>query len=330
MASTLSILILTCSLCITSVLALQFPDNDALNISSPALANLEDGEDDPHFAMQVIYGVTDIPVTPVYMNVVELMAQYAEMEFLGRAGQRSGFVLPGFPQVEIALIPAPPATTVEVRLIIWALYGAVLDMTVRNRFKENEVPFSWDGNIVGYLYFTIPEDSILGWGNRTANMQLTDIANSTNLTTSSSNTSTFNTLGIGQFDWTPVYRPDGQIIPPKDVFILTMGILKTVARHAVTDKVRWPFHVSSDMVNAHAEIFLPGDGAPRSRPPYFQYGHIVEAARRTPGWMLEERKFADLWAGIKSNSRTVGLLLLLKGPYQPGLTQVNDGVVASF
>lgn len=260
--------------------------------------------------MQVIYGVTDIPITSVIMNTVELMAHYAEMDFLGGARH-------GYPQVEIALIPAPPATTVEVRLVIWALYGAVIDMTFNNGFKESEIPFSWDADIVGYLYFTIPEDSHPDSNNETKSAQAAGLVNITDVANSSTYTSTFKALGIGQFDWTPVYKPDGETIPLQDVFILTMGLLKAVAAYAAADRIRWPFHIGSDMVNTHAEIHLQGSGTPRSRPPYFQYGHIIEVTRRVPEWMLEQRKFAELWASIKSNSQLIGLLSYLKGPYQP-------------
>lgn len=133
-AQTLLDLILTCGWCITTVVAFQLPGFNSLNLSSPAVVDTAIGHDDPRFAMQVIYGVTDIPITPVIMNTVGLMAHYAEMDFLGGARH-------GYPQVEIALTPAPPAITVEVRLVIWALYGAVIDMTFNNGFKESEIPF---------------------------------------------------------------------------------------------------------------------------------------------------------------------------------------------
>ena len=311
-----SALILTCSLCMSLILALQLSSTDTLNVSSPTQASMLVGDDDPRFNVQFIYGETDLPVTPVYMNIVELMAQIATMGFLDRVRQRHGTVLPAYPQVEIAVLPAPPATTVEVRLLIWALYSVALDMTYRNKFKEVEVPFSWDGDVVAYLYFTIPEASGSGESSGREIIHVDGIANSTKIVASSGNISSYNNLGVGEFGWDPVYKPDGHNLLPKDVFILTMGALKAVAEHPVNDKIQWPFHVSSEMINAHIEVRLPGRGVPRTRPPYFQYGHIIEAARRVPGWMLQRRKFAEAWLGIRSNSRSVGLVTYLRGPYQ--------------
>ena len=317
MHPTLAILLLTYGLAACPVLALQLSNPSTLDLSSPPTNDTGEGDDDPRFSIEILYGMTDIPVNPLLMNVVELMAQYAELDYLGKTRQRHGIVLPGYPQVEIAVIPAAPATTMDRRLVIWALYGAIIYMVSHNRFKEIEVPISWSGDVVGYIYFTISEDSALGGENGTANMQSANFATGVNNSTLMNHTSILDPVSVGQFDWSPVYKPDGENILPKDIFILAMGTLKAVAPHSTTDKIQWPFHIGSEIVNAHAEVYLHGRSRPRSQPPYFQYGHILEAARRIPGWMMQRRKFAELWVVLKSYSQPVGMLMYLKGPFRP-------------
>lgn len=96
-------------------------------------------QDDSRFSMKAMYGESDLPVTPVFMNTVELLARYAEMDYMGRTRQRHGIVLPEYPQVEIAVLPAAPSTSVEVRFVVWGMYDGICDMVEKHMFKENEI-----------------------------------------------------------------------------------------------------------------------------------------------------------------------------------------------
>ena len=97
-----------------------------------------DSNIDSRFGFKAIYGETNLPLTPCFMNVVELLAQYAELDWLSRVRLRHGVVLPAYPQVEIAVLPAAPATSVEVRLIIWGIWVGIRDIITRNNYHEAE------------------------------------------------------------------------------------------------------------------------------------------------------------------------------------------------
>ena len=265
---------------------------------------------EPGFRLGVTYGETDLPVTPVFMNAVELSAQYAEMDYMGRTRRRHGVVLPNFPQVEIAVIPAVSATTIEVRMVIWAIYGATIDMVYRKSFKECEISIIWNDETVGYLYFTepaedVPHDSDLGSiGLANAMASLANLsATAPNITTT------------GTFDWKPLFKPDAKNLQPRDVFILTLGAIKTIAVYRSSDKVEGAFHVGSEIVDANMQVYLWHRRTPRTNPPFLLYTHVLEAVRQIPGWMLGQSRFAEFHCAIKVNSRAVGLIVMDKGPY---------------
>ena len=297
-----------------------------LSLTLPSLLNSSinstwNVNDDPRFSIHIIYGLTDIPTTPVYMNAVELLARYAEMDFFGRTGQRHGIVLPEYPQIEIAVLPAAPSTSVEVRFVIWAIYGAIIDMTFRNTFKENEIPFRWNDEVVGHLYFTLPLDRVQDLNNQTGIVKASQVNDASNVTEYVNNTFTYDDVKYGPFDWTPTYKPGGQMLSPKDVFLLSMGTLKVVASYPATERIDSAFHVGSELVDAHAEMFLRDKRASRPRGPFFQYGHIIEVARRVPAWMYGERRFAEFWGAVKVFNRQIGLVMYLKGPFPPHLEE---------
>ncbi|KAL8753600.1 MAG: hypothetical protein Q9184_005375, partial [Pyrenodesmia sp. 2 TL-2023] len=179
------------------------------------------------------------------MNAVELSARYAEMDFFGRVRQRHGIVLPAYPQVEIAVIPAPPATSVEVRLVIWAIYAVVLNMVHTRRWLESESEVRWEDRVKAHLYFTKHMDDSLSSINRTQDPTPTPSSGISNMT------SPF--TANAQFDWIPVYKPNGETLQAKDVFLLTLGAIKTIAEYPITQQILGPFHVGSFQVDAHLE-----------------------------------------------------------------------------
>ena len=281
--------------------------------------------DDPRFSMQFIYGENDVPITPVFMNVVELMARYAEMDFRGRTGQRQGVVLPSYPQVEIAIIPAPPATSVPVRLVIWGLYSAVVDRVVENKFKDVEIVLLWSNRPVGYMYFTTPAEDDLGSSSESTHAFDPIILNSTASISQIPNTTyaTNNTLADA-FAWTPMFRPNGKSLLAKDVFIMCMAVIKSIAPQSPTDKVESPFHVQSELVNANLQIWFHRRRVPRTKPPYLEYGLVLDVARRIPAWMLLERRFAEAFFSVFAYGKPVGHLLIERGPFNPGVLQLDS------
>lgn len=274
--------------------------------------------DDPRFAMEVTYDETDLPTTPVFMNVVELLAQYAMMDYMGRIHGRHGIVLDSYPQVEIAMLPATPSASVEVRLVVWAIYGGMIEIVDKNMFRQCDIAFSWDGRLVGNVYITKPLDDVTNTISLTNGLATPRSENSTNLD-----------ANIGRFDWIPIYKPNGQNIAPKDVFIMVMGTIKLIAVHPMNQKVEGAFHMGSAFANAHVEVYLQDRRVPRSRPPYFQYGHLLEALRRTPAWMLQNRRFADMYSSISSGTLRVGQMLLAKGAFDPRLDGIARDITFS-
>ncbi|KAL8940718.1 MAG: hypothetical protein Q9216_002668 [Gyalolechia sp. 2 TL-2023] len=281
--------------------------------------------------MRVVYGEDPLPATAVFMNAIELCAQYVELDFLGRTGERHGIVLPEYPQVQIALLAPATATrrkTIKVRLAIWALYGALLDMTLNNKFRENEWEIIWDKEVVASLFFTLPLDAdSLKTANGTARLipplpqkDLIEISEPVPARVNS---------GTGHFDWKPVFVPNGKILPAKSVFLLTMGTLKAIAPNALTDKVLGPFHVGSDAIDANLQAYLQNRRTPRTSPPYFQFGHVLAAARRIPAWMLARRKFAEFFCSVEVSTRPVGAMLIEKGHFRPPSIEEFGGNIST-
>ncbi|KAL8695015.1 MAG: hypothetical protein Q9224_003466 [Gallowayella concinna] len=317
------ILTLTCSwltvLAVTT--AYKFPNTDGPHKPSRKL-QLRD-EDDPRFSMEVTMSDTKLPATAVYMNAVELAAQYARMDFLGRATQRRGVVLPQFPQVEIAIIPAPPARSVEVRLIIYTIYGLILDMAYGKNFNESEVEVKWENEVKAYIYFTPPVDN-----SPVANDDIMDLdshlpADAPLLRQTNSTTTPPANVA---FDWSPIYKPNGELLHPEDVFLVVLGAIKVLAPHPETEKVPGPFHTGSDVVDANIQIYLQNRRVSRPTPPFFRYCHVLEAVRRIPGWQLERRRFAEFFCSIEVNRRPLGVLLLEKGTFIPPLKEGNGNL----
>ncbi|KAI4256620.1 MAG: hypothetical protein LQ352_002010 [Teloschistes flavicans] len=282
------------------------PSGNGSSISSPIRQLV--GEDDPRFGVQVLASETKLPATPLLMNVVELMARYAEMDFLSRTPRRSGTVLPQFPQIEIAVLPAPPARSVEVRLLVWAIYATVIDMVYGGGFYESEVAVFWDDVIKAHVYFTLPMDDHLR-----AKYQI-KIPTSDNNTALQENTNSTVQPVNTVFEWHPIYRPDGKNLLPRDIFVLVLGAIKVIAPHRVLDQVPGPMDIVSNRVDANLQVILDRTHLRRPVPPFLRFGHALEAVRRIPGWQLERHKFAEFFASIEINRRPVAVILLEKGP----------------
>ena len=251
------------------------------------------------------------------------MARYAELDFTSKTGQRHGLVLPAYPQVEIAILPASPATSVQVRLVIWGLYSAVVDRVVTNQLRDAEVVLLWQGRPAGYMYFTTPAANSLISVNLTHALD----SNVLNLTTSSgisSSTSGANDIFADAFAWTPVFRPNARSLPPKDAFLVCMAVIKAIAPHSGTDKVESPFHVESAVANANMQIYFHRRAVPRTKPPYLDYGVVLEAIRRIPAWLLLQRKFAESFFSVFVYARPLGHLTLEKGSFNPGGRQLDS------
>ncbi|KAI4275305.1 MAG: hypothetical protein LQ337_003331 [Flavoplaca oasis] len=304
----------------------RIPTEDAPHLLRPKHRLM--AEDDPRFSMRTEISDTKLPATPVLMCAIELAARYAEMDYLGRTSQRHGIVLPQYPQIEIAVIPVPPARTIEVRLVIYTIYGTILEMMFGDGFYETEVEVLWNRQIRAHVYFTLPMDESPNPKNLTEQDVITAVTNASNLTQIRADVTNppLNTV----FEWRPIYKPGGQNLPPFDIFLLCLGAIKVVAPFPITAKLPDPVHINSELVDANLQVWpgqRPGSRA-RTAPPFFRYGHMLEAVRRIPGWELARRRFAEFFCGIEANGVPVGVVLLEKGPYIPDLG-AGDGNFAT-
>ncbi|KAL8799891.1 MAG: hypothetical protein Q9182_005548 [Xanthomendoza sp. 2 TL-2023] len=283
-------------------------------------------EDDPRFSMETTVSDTKLSPTAVYMNTVELAAQYAQMDYSGRVPQRRGVVLPQYPQIEIAVIPAPPARSVEIRLILYTLYETILDMVYTNGFNETEVEVKWNNQVKAYIYFTPPLDQSSGANDPILDHVLQLPANAAMLPKTNGTTALSPNTA---FDWKPVYKPDGNILRVETVFLLSLAAIKSLAPYAGTEKVAGPFHIDSGTVSANIQVYPQDRRNPRPAPPFLRYMHVIEALRRLPGWQLERRRFGEFFCSIQVTRRDVGVLLMMKGPFVPQSQEGNWNVSIS-
>ena len=305
----------------------RIPTEDGPHVLRPKYRLM--AQDDPRFSMRTEISNTKLPATPVLMCAIELAARYAEMDFLGQTPQRHGIVLPQYPQIEIAVIPVPPARTIEVRLVIYTIYGIILEMMFGNGFYETEVEILWNGQIKAHVYFTLPMNGFPNPKNLTEQDVVYPLTNASDLPKRRTGITSpaLNTV----FAWQPIYKPNGQNLPPFDIFLLCLGAIKVVAPFPITARLPDPVHIESQLVNANLQVWpgqRPGSRA-RTSPPFFRYGHMLEAVRRIPGWELARRRFAEFFCGVDASGVPVGVVLLEKGPYIPDSRAKNENVATS-
>ena len=287
--------------------------------SAFAVHNLSVPED-PLFSITAEFGDEDISPTSVFMSAVELLAQYAEKDFMSKIRRRQGPVLPEYPQIEIAVIPYAPTTSVPVRFVIWAIYYSVINMVTNKLFKENEITLFWSGQLVAHVYITKPLDAPPEAAEQVHNLSIALQQTSGNALEYDSDNSTADLTAPG-FSWVPIYKPTAKNVQPKDVFLIAMGTMKTIAESAMTEKVPKAFGITLPAVDANMQFYLQDRRTPRTTPPYFLYVHVLEAARRTPAWMLRQGRFAEFYCAILVYDIRVGQALLEKGPFDPGLNR---------
>lgn len=310
-----------------SPLAIISPSQNLSNtFATSSLVNTTNLDDniDPRFGFKVIYGETNLPRTPCLMNVVELLAHYAELDWLSKVRQRHGVVLPEYPQVEIAILPAAPATSVEVRLVIWGIWVGIRDIVNKNEFHEAECEVFWDREVVAYIYFTKPMDLQDTSSNQTLGLDetltlLSPLNETTGGTVDTSNSTQISSdaLNEGQFSWKPLFPPTSQTLTVIEVFLTVMAGLKNAAPHPASDKVPGPYASAAVDVYANLQFYLHKRRVPRTKPPFFQYIHVIKALRLVPGYMLEKKRFSELFFSIEVSSIPVAEGYLEKGHYIP-------------
>ncbi|CAD6592679.1 MAG: hypothetical protein ASARMPREDX12_006349 [Alectoria sarmentosa] len=265
------------------------------------------------------------------MNVVELLAQYAELDWLSRVRLRHGVVLPAYPQVEIAILPAAPATSVEVRLIIWGIWVGIRDIIIRNNFHEAEFEVFWDREVVAFIYFTKPTNLPATSSNWTPDsdeiLTLLSPLNDTTggiLEVSGSTRNSSDALNEGQFDWHPLFPPSSRKLTVVEVFLTVMAGLKNAAPHPASDKIPGPYASAAVDIYANVQFYLHKRRIPRLKPPFFQYIHVIKALRLVPGYMLEKKRFSEMFFSLDVSGVPVGEGYIEKGHYVPPRFVLGD------
>ena len=296
-------------------------DSDAFTTSAFVNTSLQSGGIDDRFGLKAEYAETPIPITPCFMNVVELLAQYAELDWLSKVKQRNGVVLQEYPQVEIAVIPAAPARNIEVRLLIWGIWVAIRDIIGRNKFYESEFEIFWDEKVVAFIYITRPMDLQLTGSNATLApdepLSLLPSPDPTITDTSNSTSTPPGSLNDGRFGWKPLFTPRAKQLTVVEVFLTVLAGIKNAAPHPASEKIPGPYASAAVDCYANVQFYLHKRRVPRPKPPFFQYVHVIKALRLVPEFMLQQKRFAELLFSIEVSGITVGEGFLQKGPYGP-------------
>ena len=302
----------------------------SLSLNTP---DIPSSEIDPKFSYRGLYGGVDLPKTPLFVNVVELMTRYAEHDWLSRVTERSGIVLLAYPQVEMAVIPATRTTVVENRLIVWGLWAAINDMTIENKFTEVEFEILWSDEIVASIFFTIADSFLINGANnsqrqaaKSLDMALSLYGNETSLPVPIDDGSLdiSSSLTYSNFDWMPYYLPGGKTLTPVESFLTIMAALKNSAPPAATDKVPAPFMSKVGNVDAHISFYFHQRRSPRTKPPFFQYIHVIKSMRLLPGYLLSHSRFSDLGFRIGVIGVLVADGFLKKGAYISGVDLIGQ------
>lgn len=321
------------SITVNTLAIISTPQSLSNTFATTPLVNITslDTTIDPRFGIKASYDDNNIPHTACFMNVVELLARYAELDWLSKVGQRHGIVLPEYPQVEIAVLPAAPATSVEVRLIFWGIWVGIRDIVGRNMFQEAEFEVSWEGKVVAYISITKPMDLQVTGSNRTlgANESLTLLSSpneaaSTILDTSNSTENSSDALDEGRFTWKPFFPPQANTLTIVEVFLTVMAGLKNAAPHPASEKVPRPYASAAVDVYANVQFYFYKRRFPRTKPPFFQYIHIIKALRLVPAYMFENKRFCELFFDIEVSGLSVGEGYLEKGHYVPPGFDLGD------
>lgn len=312
----------------SQTLSTTFTNSQSLNTT------LFSSDIDPNFGIIANYAETNIPITPCLMNIVELLGNYAELDWLSSVRVRQGVVLPSYPQIEFAVIPNAPASSVEVRFVIWGIWVGIRDMVSRNIFCEAEFELYWEEKVVAFIYITKPIDLGPSSSNETLGtdgpLMLSPTSNGTAsvmLDSSNSTTDLSNTPNEGGFSWSPLYPRSAKTLTIFEVFLTVIAGIKNAAPHPALDKIPGPYASAAVNVDASLQIYLYKRRSPRPRPPFFQYIHVIEALKLVPAYMLAQGRFAELYFQMQVNDIPVGDGYLISGSIPPHL--VLGDVLAS-
>ncbi len=282
---------------------LQQLESPTTNTSIPSLAALNGTvvNEDPRFSIAIGYGHENLNKLSMLSNAVESLATIAQRDYSVRVSSFHGHE----PAVDVTIDVTPFGTAVDfsnevaVKCIYWGMFSIVTE----RQFNDADVDCKWDNVVVAQVQFQ-------GSPTMTCPGPL-----NTNTDSNPVNATTTAPLS----DVVPIFLfiQGAQTLTIWEVYISVMVALKHVAR--------WP---RTDVVEAFTSRATTAPGGPayfdvhmlfvgtliRARPPYYEYGNIIEVLRQLPAWMRRQGRFAETSFGVVVDRVHVGSGLLLSGP----------------
>lgn len=281
---------------------LQLPSNSSL-AGPTSLSEFPN----PRFDARIGYGDDRLRSTSLLMNGVDALATLALKDQTARSSG-AHFHFERYPDVVIDVTPKYPAVDVlnEVALLcIW--WGMAVVLRERG-YKDAEIDCLWDTVVVAQVNFE--RSGYLSLLNTTNALAPTAKGPGGSVSPSSLITTTNDTLLAAV---TPgfYFHENSQTLSIPSVFFTTITVLTAFAYYPNTDPVETWAIVRTGPEWDTSMLFEPY--SIRTRPPFFEYRWAIEAVRQMPGFLLQQRRFAELGIRVIVDGVRVGTALLEKG-----------------
>ena len=248
-------------------------------------------------------GDEDLPIISVLMNALSALADLAHEDYRWRIQGYNVPNLPDFTDVIIKIQPAAPFTDLEVRFAIFGIYYIVYDMVKKRKFKVSDYNLYWADVAVGRVTISNRVRPTVAKRDEFNFAQA-----STNQTRFFSNESQADPLLQTFFEY--LSKPEVGKLPAPTVFVTLLAALKNLAIFPETDVVR-PF--STGALGFTIRLNILEMEHPRTEPPFFLYGNLIDTIKKIPTFMLDNRKFAEIFIVIMSEDLFIGEGTIQKG-----------------
>lgn len=268
---------------------------------------------DPRFSLQPRYTTIRLPATAILMNTVSLLAEAADLDIDAHLEFDRHGVFPEYPTVTIDLQTSKNRDRLQNFMLVWTLYEAAWDMIAKNSFFVCEFDIMWKGRVVARLRYGKAPEGGGEFGQRTTDGRSetftreastaghkasSSAINNTVVEAESANTtSTIPPLPLISIANEAIalnlkYLNNGENIPIFTVFMTVLATLTENAFYPAAALVE-PFHASTPGFDAQISI-MRNAGSPDQRPPFFERTILTQAMRQLPGFMLMQRRFAEV------------------------------------
>ena len=270
-------------------------------------------EVDPRFGLQPRYTTTRLPATAILMNTMNYLAQAADVPYDAHIEVHRHATFPDYPTVGIDVQVMRSRDQFQNFMLVWAMYEATWDMVAKNSFYVSQFGITWKGKVIAILrYSRTPDRQTLDHGaNSTAaysNPEVSTISitqprmksnigsNGTQATinipkspaTSSPNATTNDHLSLSL-----KFLDNGSPVPIYAVFMAVFAALKDNAYFPLHGRVT-PFASTTPGFDSQVAVVRGGSPMEQEQPPFFERHHVTVAVSNIPGFMLAERRFAEL------------------------------------